>query len=316
MITVVIPTHNRKDLLRGCLRGVLAQQAVEFEVLVVDDGSTDGTAMLIDGLGDPRVRVIRHEQPRGVAVSRNAGIEQANGSWIAFTDDDDFWAPSKLHEQVTLANATGATFAYCGAVVFCDGSERVTPDRPVPSPELMRSTVLRGNPLPGGASAQMVRRDVLVGIGGFDTRLHHLADWDLWIRLAETASIAAIDRPLVAYRRHGGNMVVAHPKAHLDEFDLIVAKYGRAARRRGLTPDGVGFHYWIANGQRRAGRRWSATRVHLSAAVKYRDLGHLGSGLRSPLGGWALGIRSVAPAQPEAAPAWLSELRAANLPTL
>lgn len=314
-ITVVIPTHNRKELLRACLRGVLAQESVDFDIIVVDDGSTDGTSASIAELGDSRVRVIRQERPLGVATSRNAGIRHAKGSWIAFTDDDDLWAPSKLFEQLCAASATGATFIYCGAVVFSDNTDRVTPDRPVPSPELMQRSVLRGNPLPGGASAQMVRRDVLMSLGGFDTRLHLLADWDLWIRLADLGALAAVDKPLVAYRRHDGNMVVAHPNGHLEEFDVIVAKHREAARRCGVKPDGVGFNYWIANGQRRAGRRWSATRIHFNAAVRYKDLGHLGSALRSPLGDWAIGVRAATPPRPEAPPAWLDELRTASRPT-
>lgn len=299
-------------MLRGCLRAVLAQEAVELEVIVVDDGSTDGTQKLIADLSDSRLRVIRHDQPRGVAESRNAGIAAATGSWIAFTDDDDLWAPSKLCEQLSAADSNGAAFTYCGAVVFSDNSELVTPDRPVPSPEVMRSTIVRWNPLPGGASAQMARRDLLLDVGGFDTSLHFLADWDLWIRLTDAAAMAAVDKALVAYRRHSANMVLGHSKGHLEEFSRLVAKHGETARRRGLAFDGVGFNYWIANGQRRAGRRWSATRIHFTAAVKYRDVGHLGSAIRSPLGDWALGMRSGTPCRPEPPPAWLRELRTLN----
>jgi glycosyltransferase involved in cell wall biosynthesis len=295
---------------------VLAQEAVELEVIVVDDGSTDGTAALVDEVGDPRVRVIRHEQPRGEAAARNAGVSAAKGSWVAFTDDDDLWAPSYLREQVAAGEATGAGFVYCGAVIFSDDTEAVTPDNPVPSPELVRSTILRWNPLPGGTSAQMVRRDVLLAVGGFDTCLYALSDWDLFIRLTDVASIAAVNKPLVAYRRHAGNMVLMHAKEHLDDFDHLVARHGEAARQRGLEFDGVGYYYWVASGQRRAGRRWSATRIHFNAAVKYRSAGHLHSALRSPLGDWAFGIRSHAPPRPVPSPAWLQELRTPAQPLM
>lgn len=308
-VSVVIATHNRSDMLRTCLRGVLAQEDVELEVIVVDDGSTDGTAAMVADLGDPRLRVIRHEQPHGVAVSRNAGIASASGSWIAFTDDDDLWAPSKLREQVLLGEATGAVMVYCGAVVFRDDSEAVSPDRPVPSPTLARNMLLRGNPLPGGASTQLARREVLLAVGGFDTQLHHLADWDLWIRLSAAGSLAAVAEPLVAYRRHVTNMVLTHAQAHLDELEWIVAKHGKAARAAGIEIDRVGFNYWVASGQRRAGRRLAAARIHLAAAMRYRDAGHFGTALRSPLGSWAVGLRSKSAPCEIPPPAWLHELR-------
>ena len=85
-VTVVIPTHNRRDLLTATLRGIFVQTIRDIEVIVVDDGSTDGTEAMLSEIEDDRVRLIRHSAPRGVASARNAGIAQASSDWIAFTD--------------------------------------------------------------------------------------------------------------------------------------------------------------------------------------------------------------------------------------
>src|SRR3954449_11506761 len=104
-VTVVIPTHNRRLLLMRTLHSVLAQQHVDIEVVVVDDGGTDGTEAAVAGLADPRVTLIRHPFPRGVSAARNTGIEKSSARWLAFVDDDDLWAPSKLRSQLDVVAA-------------------------------------------------------------------------------------------------------------------------------------------------------------------------------------------------------------------
>src|SRR5918994_1592279 len=92
-VSVVIPTHDRRVWLYLTLRSVLRQHHHDLEAIVVDDGSTDGTAQMLAEIADPRVRVMRHASPRGVGASRNHGAAGAKGEWIAFVDDDDVWAP-------------------------------------------------------------------------------------------------------------------------------------------------------------------------------------------------------------------------------
>src|SRR3954468_2829862 len=101
-VTVVIPTRDAWDLLPATLTGALAQEEVALEVVVVDDGSRDGTAAGLAewARADPRLRVCRLEPSAGVGAARNAGIERARGEWLAFLDHDDLWAPRKLREQV------------------------------------------------------------------------------------------------------------------------------------------------------------------------------------------------------------------------
>ncbi len=102
-VSVVIPTRNRSTLLAMALRSVFHQQDVELEVIVVDEASTDDTSTMLATIGDARVRVIRNDAPHGVSAARNSGAAEARGEWLAFLDDDDLWAPTKLARQIHAA---------------------------------------------------------------------------------------------------------------------------------------------------------------------------------------------------------------------
>jgi glycosyltransferase involved in cell wall biosynthesis len=258
-ISVVIPTHNRRHLLALTLRTVLAQQGVDLEVIVVDDGSADHTSESITTLGDPRLRVIRHNAPLGVTTSRNHGWQTALAEWIAFVDDDDVWAPTKLADQLRVARDAGSSWAYAGAVnVSLD--LRVVGGKPPPTPQQMIAGLPRWNLVPGGCSNIIVTRATLVGLGGFDPGLINLADWELWIRLARLAVPAYVAKPLVGYRLHAGNSSL-NLQLILHEADVIAERYGGPINR------GAIHHYlgWLAL---RTGRRAEAVRHFARAATQ------------------------------------------------
>lgn len=133
--TVVIPTRDRWAIFSGAaLPAALGQENINLEVVVVDDGSADGTADRLPALDDPRLRVLRHERSLGVARARNAGIEAARGEWIAFLDDDDIWSPRKLQTQIDAGTAAGGAFVYAG-VLFLDERKRFLFGHAPPDPE-------------------------------------------------------------------------------------------------------------------------------------------------------------------------------------
>lgn len=140
-VSVVIPTRDRWSLLATTLASVQAQQDVELEIVVVDDGSS--TRMPVQGApwNDPRLRTVRHASSRGVADARNAGIAAAGGDWVAFLDDDDLWAPGKLRDQIDAAQGAGAVFAYSRVVAFREDVGPLglrPPPNPAALPELLR----------------------------------------------------------------------------------------------------------------------------------------------------------------------------------
>ena len=233
LVTVVIPTRNRARLLGLTLRSVLRQQEVAFEVIVVDEGSTDDTPAMLAGLGDGRIRVIRHEIPQGVSSARNRGTADARGNWVAFVDDDDLWAPDKLIRQLHAAEAVGSHWAYAGAVSITDGGEIIDGSAPLP-PEQMIAALLRHNAIPGGGSNVIVQRTSLERAGTFDSRLDPCEDWDMWIRLGRAGPPAWVCSPLVAYRVHSSNASL-NVAAVVRSVRLIESRHGTTIDWEGCT---------------------------------------------------------------------------------
>jgi glycosyltransferase involved in cell wall biosynthesis len=260
-VSVVVATRDRLPLLQLALRSVARQRDVHIETVVVDDASSDATAQAVTGRGDARVRVVRHERSLGVSGARNTGIAQARGRWVAFLDDDDVWSPDKLAAQLAAAERQGRRWAVSGAVCV-DDALRVLVGEPPLSPEQMVADLGRYNTVPVGASNVVVRRDVLDEVGHFDRRLRHMADWELWIRLARTGLPAVVPRPHVAYRLHlaAATIGTAHdPVEPITELDLIT-------RRHGIPADRAAVYRWIGWSALRAGRRRTAVAAYARAA--------------------------------------------------
>ena len=224
-VSVVIPTHNRRDLLFRTIRSALSQEAIALELLVVDDGSTDGTSEAVCALGDPRVRVLRSERSARVAAARNTGAAEAAGRWIALLDDDDLWSQQKLHDQVAAAERFGRQWVYGGAVEI-DETGRLLGGEPPPAPEALVAGLAHRNLMPAGCSNVVIRTNLFRQIGGFDIQLRHLADWDLWLRLAAVAGPpACVPSPVVAYRIHPGQASL-DPKGMILEGRVLAARHG------------------------------------------------------------------------------------------
>jgi glycosyltransferase involved in cell wall biosynthesis len=298
-VTVVVPTHSRWDLLStAALPSSLRQEEVDVEVVVVDDGSTDSTAERLAAIGDPRVRVVRHDRPRGVAQARNAGIAAARGEWIALLDDDDLWAPRKLRAQLDAAAAEGAGFAYGGAAALGEDRTWVYSLAP-PDPKTLTSVLLERNVLWGGCSNVLVRSDIVRQLGGFDEQLFQLTDWDLWIRLSQTCPAAACSQVLVGCIEHQRSMLLTSEDDVFDEFDYVEEKHRAAREAAGVRIDRRVFSRWVALGHRRAGRRFRAARIYADAIVRNRDPGSLARAIVAPLGErpveWMRRLRKTTP---------------------
>lgn len=306
-VSVVIPTKNRRLLLMTTLTGVLAQRGVEVVVVVVDDGSTDGTAGAVSALGDPRVRVLRHETSQGVVAARNRGLAAARGDWVAFCDDDDVWSPDKLVGQIDAAARLGRAWAVAGAVGFEPDGTILYTRLPVEGKQLA-ATLPWNNAVPGGSSNVVARRALLRETGGFDPRLRVLADWELWIRLARSGPPASVAAPVVGYRMHGANMST-RSEGVLDELCLIEQR--SADLRNGRRLDPAWFHQWMGVSMMRGGDRRGAA----GAFWRQVTVRHPAPALRAlgclvvPASGWALARRlKNSRADPPRTPPWLADL--------
>jgi glycosyltransferase involved in cell wall biosynthesis len=306
-VTVVIPTRDRWRLLRATMASALAQEGVDLEVVLVDDGSETPLPDDLPGRSDPRVRLLRNPSGRGPAPARNAGIAAARGSWIAFLDDDDLWAPHKLRVQVAAASETAAPFVY-GAALIVDGEGEVQRIAPAPSVHDLDRTLKDHCAIPAGASNVVASAEAVRKVGGFDEDLFHLADWDLWVRLRALGAPAVCEEPLVAYVQHRENMRALARRDVESELEQFDRKH-LAGQSPGASRAWV--WRWIADGHRAAGRRWSAARLELWASRRYGNPPEGVSGrwraAFSLVGGrWARRARVMrAPGVPADRPTWL-----------
>jgi len=248
------------------LRSVLAQRAVALEVVVVDDGSQDDTYEMVTHLGDPRVRLIHNESPRGESGARNRGLSETRGVWVAFLDDDDLWAPDKLSRQLQALLETGREWAYTGDIVV-DGELRIVYGAPPPPPEELMASLRHHNSVPSGASNVVVSSKLLSRVGPFDPGLKRTADWDMWLRLAQDGPPAWVRSPLVANCVHSANMS-RDMRVLFQELDLL-------ARRYGIPVDRARHYRWAAWTALVDGQRWEALRYY-AAAIAAGDLRSLG----------------------------------------
>lgn len=199
-ISVIIPTYNRRQLLARAIHSVLRQSVQPLEIIVVDDGSTDGTGAWVQR-EFPSVILLEQEN-HGVSAARNRGIDRAQGEWIALLDADDVWLPTKLEQQWS-AIQSGVE------VNICHTEEQwIRNGKVVPLPQKFKkqsgyifALSLRHCAL--SPSTVLLRREVLSDVGAFDESLQVCEDYDLWLRVTAQYPVCLVDVPLI--EKHGGH---------------------------------------------------------------------------------------------------------------
>ncbi|MBE9004344.1 glycosyltransferase family 2 protein [Fortiea sp. LEGE XX443] len=235
-VTVVIPTFNRSHLLPRAIYSILAQTFSDFELIIVDDGSTDNTAEVVKGFTDPRIIFLPLDKNYGGSYARNQGIKAACTELIAFLDSDDEWLPEKLELQIARLQASDDPQA---AVVYCLGYECVEERKKIPNLVLHEGDVfdhlLRGW-LPPTTSLFMVKRSALLEVGGFDESLLSFQDYDLWLSLAAANKhFLAVDKPLIIRYFHN-EQIRGNFSAKLAGLNIFKNKWGTVMKQR------VGYH--------------------------------------------------------------------------
>jgi glycosyltransferase involved in cell wall biosynthesis len=206
--SIILPTYDRATLLPRSIASVLAQTDGDFELIVVDDGSTDDTSAVVARVGDPRIRYVALPRNRGLPAARNAGLDQARGRYVAFQDDDDEWHVDKLERQRrVLEERPAAAVVYADMHrVRADGrllyhrSPTIAPNRLIdPETRYWQSYMLAMQPV-------MMRRECLAEVR-FDEHLVRFEDLDLHLRLARRYAFVHLPEPLVRYHETGGMTV-------------------------------------------------------------------------------------------------------------
>lgn len=185
-ISVILPTYNRAHILKRSVESVLAQTYKNFELIIVDDGSTDNTKELVNSFSDPRLRYIKHEKNLGLAASRNTGIKEARGKLIANQDSDDIWFPQKLEKEIAAfrdADAdVGIVYSRLKKEFSKDKIELIPSDKQKPKQGNLHKALLEKNFI---TMQSALARKKCFEEEMFDKSLPALQDWDLWIRISK-----------------------------------------------------------------------------------------------------------------------------------
>jgi glycosyltransferase involved in cell wall biosynthesis len=215
LVSVIIPTYNRAWCLARAVESVLNQNFSDYELIVVDDGSSDETNLVLAPYGDA-LRVIRQPN-RGVSAARNAGIKAARGRWIALLDSDDHWLPDKLKAQIDWLTAH-PDYRICQTEeIWIRDGRRVNPKKR----HRKHGGHIFERSLPlclVSPSAVMINRRLLDEVGGFDEDLPACEDYDLWLRIACTHPIGLVDAPLII--KTGGHADQLSRAPELDKYRI------------------------------------------------------------------------------------------------
>jgi glycosyltransferase involved in cell wall biosynthesis len=204
-ISVVIPAYNAERTIRETVKSVLDQSFADFELLVIDDGSTDGTLSVLEGFTDKRLQVHSFSNA-GLSASRNRGTALARGQFVAFLDADDLWTPGKLAAQLeALERHPEAVLAYSWVNYMDSQSKPLGQGLRRSDSGLVLEALLLVNFLESGSNP-LIRRTQLIEAGGFDETLTSGEDWDCWLRLAAHRSFMLVPQADVLYRKSAGSM--------------------------------------------------------------------------------------------------------------
>lgn len=232
MVSVLMPVYNGEKYVAQAVESILAQTFGNFELILIDDGSRDGTLPILQSFaaGDARVRLVSREN-KGLVATLNEMLQMARGMFLARMDADDIALPDRFARQVQFLREHPETVCVGGAFRLIDEADRLltTLFPPTTNDEIERS-VLAGH----GALCHptvMMRRDALVKAGGYDAAYYPAEDLNLWLHLGEIGELANLDAPVLRYRLHGNSI---SEQAGLKQRDAMRRACEAAWKRRGI----------------------------------------------------------------------------------
>lgn len=243
-VSIVLPTWNRAHLLKAAILRILEQTYHDFELIIVDDGSTDATPNIIEEIiketNDPRIRSIRLTPHQGGAQARNAAIRAARGEFIASQDDDDEWDPRYLEQQIATLSSLSKEYGMSYVSywrILSDGKKVLYPFRTFsPQSGYIYKGILKQNYCP--FQAGMIRKAVLDHVGLVNEKINSLYDWEMWIRIAKHYKIAHVNEPLFTwyYTPKSNSSDPKKIQWQIDARSYILKEFGDDIKRYGYFP--------------------------------------------------------------------------------
>lgn len=270
LISVIIPTYNRSSFISRAIESVLDQTYQYFEIIIVDDCSTDNTRHIVSTFSDERIKYIEHINNMGAPAARNTGITNSKGKWIAFLDSDDVWNRNKLEEQVKIIPSLSDEYAviHCGAKTIDFNSGKILTERitRVNINNMIRYNVGVVPPTP----TMMIRKNVLLEVGLFDDNLPAHQETELCIRIAQKYKFKLVDQFLVTVTRNH-NQIRGNPQAYIRAKEIILEKH------KALLSDELIYNfcniiagYYIINKEYNIAKKY--LRISLTKKVKTKSI--------------------------------------------
>lgn len=269
MISVILPTYNRADLVGRAIASVVGQTHQNIELIVVDDGSTDNTESIVAGWAERADVTVRYfkQANAGCASARNAGLREAAGGYFAFLDSDDEWAPNAAESLLAVLEESGADFVYSPAVeVFADGREFVNFPVAAGRPEGFAPAHFHDTNVRNGAV--LFRRNVLASVGDIDESLRHNEDSDFLQRVSIACRAAYSTTPTVRWHQHAGNKssnrveicraLIRSSSKVLESYPDFAAELGDGAAERMHELNGLLIESLLLAGEMAEARRIAA----------------------------------------------------------
>ena len=261
LVSVIIPTFNRIHLLRETVQSVRDQSFRDFEIIVVDDGSSDGTGEWLETQADLNVV---SQSNSGIAASRNNGAARAKGTWLAFLDHDDLWAKDKLKVQTEFIRENPEVGMLAARHVRLGSKVR----------HPKRTRWIKGDLLVKAysesfihTSSVMIRKDVFESVGGFPTEYRFADEFHVWLAIARDYCIAYVDRPLVFIRFYESNTSHNRVGVRADTYDILQRHYDpkRIPRKiylKTMSDHDISFgRAYLGSGNMREALKWFASSV-------------------------------------------------------
>ncbi len=220
-VSVIIPAYNREKTIKYCIDSVLHQSIEPYEIIIVDDCSSDKTVSIVNSYKNKSIKCISLKQRSGAQAARNEGIKNANGEWIAFQDSDDEWLFNKLEKQLEEANTTGYKVIHCGCYIQKDGVKAI-----FVIPELSGNVYKRLLTGPGPTFPGLfVKKECLEYIDYLDEKVPSFQEWDTSIRLSQYYDFGFVPNPLFIYHIHDGEAISKNPIREAEGMEYIVNKH-------------------------------------------------------------------------------------------
>ncbi|MBN1528599.1 MAG: glycosyltransferase [Thermoleophilaceae bacterium] len=228
-VSVILPAYNAEAVVRRAIDSILAQTMPDFELIVVDDGSEDGTAAVVGEVADPRVRYVRREHA-GLPATLNAGLAEARAPVVAVQDADDWSLPDRLERQLGVLDSRPDVAVVGSRMPEVDAEGRELTSRAPFEPGDAYHTLMRFNPISNPSS--MYRREVVSRLGGYDTRYGCAPEYDLWLRVSDGHVVIALDDPVAIRTLDGENLSTVRERVCVG--DSIRMRLRAMRRRRSL----------------------------------------------------------------------------------